>query len=107
MVRKTELAKIEAIVRKAYHNHFGHHPAEFRLEPGRDFLYGDDLVDIYIVFDVLPAELGGPDWENFRGRKSLDFKEQIDDMMVEQELFVDTIFWYRLHEDFEPAASDG
>jgi len=106
LVRKTELAAIEQIVDKAWRDHFGSHPVEIRLEPGTDFLYGDDLVEIYVIFETLPTRLGGPDWENFRGRKSLDFKEQIDDMMVEQELFVDTVFRYGLHEDFEPAVAE-
>lgn len=107
MVKKKELAKIEEMVRKAYHSHFGDHPAEFRLEPGTDFLYGDDLVDIYIVFNALPKELGGPDWENFRGRNTLDFQETVDDMMVKEELLIDTIFWYRQPEEMEPAVADG
>ena len=107
MVKKKELPKIQEIVKKAWHDHFGTHPVEIRLEPGTDFLYGTDLVDVYFVFDVLPEELGGPDWENFRGRKSLHFKGQIDEMMVEEELFIDTVYWYRQPEDFEPAVADG
>jgi hypothetical protein len=107
VVTKKELTKIEEIVKEAWHDHFGSHPVEIRLEPGKDFLYGSDLVDVYIVFDILPAELGGPAWENFRGRKSLDFKGQIDEMMVAEELFIDTVYWYRQPEDFEPVMADG
>ena len=107
LVRQTELNRIEEIVRRVYRHHFGSHPAEIRLEPGNDFLYGDDLVDIYIDFDLLPAELGGPDWDNFLGRKSLDFKEQVEEGMVEAGLFVDTVFWYQSPDDLEPALPDG
>lgn len=54
-------------------DHFGSRPADVRLEPGTDFLYGDDLVD----------------------------------MMVKEELLIDTIFWYRQPEETEPALADG
>lgn len=40
-------------------------------------------------------------------KKSLHFKGQIDEMMVEEELFIDTVYWYRQPEDFEPAVTDG
>ena len=107
MVKQRELTMIEEIVKRACSDHFGSHPTDIRLEPGTDFLYGDDLVDIYIVFDALPKELGGPDWENFRGRNTLDFQETVDDMMVKEELFIDTIFWYRQPEEMEPVVADG
>lgn len=106
MVGQKELTKIEEIVWKVYRHHFGDHPVEIRLELGNDFLYGDDLVDIYIIFDVLPEALGGPDWENFRGRKSVDFKFDIGDLMAKEELPIDPVFWYRSPEDLEPALSD-
>ena len=107
MVKKKELVKIQEIVQRACSDHFGSYPAEVRLEPGTDFLYGTDLLDIYIVFDALPKELGGPDWEDFRGRNTLGFQETIDDMMVKEELLIDTIFWYRKPEEMEPVVADG
>ncbi len=106
MVGQTELTKIEEIVWRVYRRHFGGHPVEIQIEPGNDFLYGDELVNIYVDFEVLPAELGGPDWDNFLANKSLDFKEQIEEGMVEAGLLVDAVFWHQSPEDLEPALSD-
>ena len=60
--------------------------------------YGYDVVDVVFVFDEAPPGLGG--------RRTLDFKGEVNDQMVEQELLIDLIFEFHLRAELEAAMAE-
>ncbi|MDE2875471.1 MAG: hypothetical protein OXU69_04675 [Gemmatimonadota bacterium] len=94
MVSKEELTGLGEIVERAFVDHFGEHAVEITLDPWVDH-YGYDIVDVVFVFDEMPSGL--------RGRKSREFRGQIDDEMVDLNLLIDTLFRFHLWEELEEA----
>ncbi|MXX72107.1 MAG: hypothetical protein F4106_05660 [Gemmatimonadetes bacterium] len=97
MVKKNELARIRCIVEGAYQDHFGAHQTDLMLEARVDH-NGYDVVDVVFVFDEEPPGLGG--------RKTLDFKGQVNDQMVEDELLIDLIFEFHLRSELEETMAE-
>ena len=94
MVTKEQLGRIRTIVERAFADQFGEHETDLTLEARVDH-YGYDVVDVVFVFDETPPGLGG--------RKSVDFRGQVDDEMVEQDLLIDTIYQFHLRAELEEA----
>lgn len=97
MVKKNELKRIRTIVERAYHHHFGNHQTDLMLEARVDH-YGYDVVDVVFVFDEVPPGVGG--------RKTLDFKGQVNDQMVEEELLIDLIFEFHSRTGLEEVMAE-
>ena len=57
--------------------------------------YGIDVVHVVFVFDETPPGLGG--------RKSVDFRGQVDDDMLAEDLLIDTIYQFHLRAELEEA----
>ena len=94
MVTKDELARIRAIVERAYAGQFGTREGDLTLDVWVDH-YGYDIVEVAFVFDEMPPELGG--------QKMLDFRGQVDDEMIEGDLLIDTLFRFHLRAELEEA----
>lgn len=94
MVTKDQLARIRIIVERAYANQFGERDGELTLDAWVDN-YGYDIVEVAFVFDEMPLELGG--------QKMLDFRGQIDDEMIEEDLLIDTLYRFHLRAELEEA----
>lgn len=97
MVKKDELERIRTIVEGAYDHHFGKHRTDLMLEARVDH-YGYDVVDVVFVFDEVPPGVGG--------RKTLDFKGQVNDQMVAEELLIDLIFEFHTRTALEEVKAE-
>ena len=97
MVKRDEVARIRTIVERAYRHHFGAHETDLMLEARVDH-YGYDVVDVVFVFDEVPPGVGG--------RKPLDFKGQVNDQMVEEELLIDLIFEFHSRTELEEVMAE-
>lgn len=94
MVSQESLDRIRTIVERAFADNFEGHETDLTLEARVDH-YGYDIVDVVFVFDESPPGLGG--------RKSVDFRGQVDDDMVEQGLLIDTAYQFHLRAELEEA----
>ena len=94
MVTKDQLARIKVIVERAYADQFGKRDGDLTLDVWVDH-YGYDIVEVAFVFDDMPPELGG--------QKMLDFRGQIDDEMIEEDLLIDTLYRFHLRAELEEA----
>ena len=94
MVTKEQLGRIRAIVERAFADQFGDSKTDVTLEAYVDH-YGIDVVHVVFVFDETPPGLGG--------RKSVDFRGQVDDEMLAEDLLIDTIYQFHLRAELEEA----
>ncbi|MCY4572164.1 MAG: hypothetical protein OXF01_05125 [Gemmatimonadetes bacterium] len=97
MVTRENLARIRTIVERVYADHFGEHPTDLTLTPRVDH-YGYDVVDVVFVSEETPPGLGG--------RKSVEFRGQVNDQMVENEVFIDLIFEFHLRAELEAVIAE-
>ena len=97
MVTREDLARIRTIVERVYADHFGEHPTDLTLTPRVDH-YGYDVVDVVFVSEETPPGLGG--------RKSVEFRGQVNDQMVEDEIFIDLIFEFHLRAELEAVIAE-
>ena len=97
MVTREDLARIRSIVERVYADLFGEHETDLTLRARVDH-YGYDVVDVVFVSDDAPPGLGG--------RKSVEFRGQVNDEMVEQGILIDLIFRFRLREEIEAVLAE-
>ena len=97
MVTREDIARIRSIVECVYADLFGEHETDLTLKARVDH-YGYDVVDVVFVSDDAPPGLGG--------RKSVEFRGQVNDEMVEQGILIDLIFRFRLREELEAVLAE-
>ena len=97
MVTKEELARIRVIVERAFSDQIGKREGDLTLDVWVD-QYGYDIVEVAFVFEDMPRELGG--------QRMLDFRGQVDDEMIEEDLLIDTVFRFHLRAELEEAMSE-
>ncbi len=97
MVAREDIARIKTIVERVYADHFGEHDTDLTLRARVDH-YGYDVVDVVFVSEEAPPGLGG--------RKSVEFRGQVNDQMVEEGVLIDLIFRFHLREELEAVIAE-